>query len=166
MTREQVKAMLPDGTDDAVVTKILDALHSEIQPHKDAAKKSADDLTAKARAFDELQMKYNTDIKAAQDRADALAFDGMLETVLRGKGARNIKAARALLDIDALKASKDRQKDMAEAVDKLVKAEDSAFLFEAQPTGGKGDIGAPAGKPSAVSGVEQAFMARNPGLKV
>ena len=53
-----------------------------------------------------------------------------------------------------------------EAVDKLVKAEDSAFLFEAQPTGGKGDIGAPAGKPSAVSGVEQAVMARNPGLKV
>ena len=54
MTREQIKAMLPDGTEDAVVTKILDALHGEIQPHKDAAKKAQDDLAAMWRNWPKL----------------------------------------------------------------------------------------------------------------
>lgn len=36
MTREQLRAMLPEGTEDAAVTKILDALHAEIKSHKDA----------------------------------------------------------------------------------------------------------------------------------
>lgn len=166
MTREQLKAMLPDGTEDAAVTKILDALHAEIQPHKDAAKKAADDLAAKvaemaeiakkaatadekAKAYAELQQKYNDDVKAAQERADNLEFDGLLDGVLRDKGAKNIKAARALMDMDALKSSKDRKADMEAAVEKLVKGEDSAFLFGAQPTGGKGGVGADTGKPGA-----------------
>ena len=84
MTREQLKAILPEGADDSAVTKILDALHAEIQPHKDAAKQTADDLAAKvaemaeisktaatasekAKAYDELQAKYDADIKAAND---------------------------------------------------------------------------------------------------
>ena len=37
MTRDQMKALLPDGTDDAVVTALLDAMHAEITPYKDAA---------------------------------------------------------------------------------------------------------------------------------
>lgn len=32
MTRDQMKALLPDGTDDAVVTALLDAMHAEITP--------------------------------------------------------------------------------------------------------------------------------------
>ena len=54
MTKEQIKAMLPDVTDDVVVTKILDALHGEIQPHKDAAKKAQDDLAARWRNWPKL----------------------------------------------------------------------------------------------------------------
>ena len=37
MTRDQMKALLPDGTDDAVVTALLDAMHAVITPYKDAA---------------------------------------------------------------------------------------------------------------------------------
>ena len=59
MTREQIKAMLPDGTEDAVVTKILDALHGEIQPHKDAAKKAQDDLAAKVAELAEARRPRN-----------------------------------------------------------------------------------------------------------
>ena len=122
MTREQLKAILPEGADDSVVTKILDALHAEIQPHKDAAKQAADDLAAKvaemaeiskkattagekAKAYEELQAKYDADIKAANERAEAMEFNTKLDGKLRDKGARNLKAAKALLDVDALKAS-------------------------------------------------------------
>ena len=47
MTRDQMKALLPDGTDDAVVTALQGAMHAVITPYKDAAKKAADELAAK-----------------------------------------------------------------------------------------------------------------------
>ena len=157
MTREQLKAILPEGADDSAVTKILDALHAEIQPHKDAAKQAADDLAAKvqemaeiskraatagekAKAYEELQAKYDADIKAANERAETMEFNSKLDGKLRGKGARNLKAAKALLDVDALKASKNQDADIDAAIEALVKGEESAFIFEPQKIG-KTDIG-------------------------
>lgn len=157
MTREQLKAILPEGADDSAVTKILDALHAEIQPHKDAAKQAADDLAAKvaemaeiskkaatasekAKAYDELQAKYDADIKAANERAAELEFNSKLDDKLKSKGARNLKAAKALLDVDALKASKNQDADIDAAIEALTKGEESAFIFEAQKIG-KTDIG-------------------------
>lgn len=164
MTREQLKSILPEGADDAAVTKILDALHAEIQPHKDAAKKAQDDLAAKVaemaeiskkaatadekvKAFDELQSKYDADLKAANERAATLEFNSKIDGRLRDKGARNLKAAKALLDVDALKGSKNQDADIDAAIDALTKSADSAFIFETQPTGKKTNIGAPAGSP-------------------
>ena len=86
MTREQIKAMLPEGTADDVVTKLLNAMHDEIKPHKEAAEqakkvletkvaemaevsKKAATADEKAKAYDELQAKYDADLKAANERA-------------------------------------------------------------------------------------------------
>lgn len=38
MKREEIKTILGEGATDEVVTKLLDALHAEIEPHKTAAK--------------------------------------------------------------------------------------------------------------------------------
>lgn len=166
MTREQLKKILPEGTEDAVVTTILDALHAEIQPHKDATKKAQDDLAAKvsemaeiskkaataeekAKEYDELQAKYDKDVRAARERAEALEFDSELNDVLKKYGAKNVKAARALLDIDALKASKNRSADIEAAVKKLADGEETAYEFGAEQVGrtsvgvGTGKSGAP-----------------------
>ena len=56
------------------------------------------------------------------------------------KGARNLKAAKALLDVDALKASKNQDADIDAAIEALTKGEESAFIFEAQKIG-RTDIG-------------------------
>lgn len=166
MTREQLKAILPEGTDDAVVTRLLDAMHAEIQPHKDAAKQAADDLAAKvqemaeiskraatagekAKAYEELQAKYDADIKAANERAETMEFNSKLDGKLRDKGARNLKAAKALLDVDALKASKNQDADMDAAIEALVKGADTAHEFNPQPTGQKTNIGASTGNSAA-----------------
>lgn len=163
MTREQLKAILPEGADDSAVTKILDALHAEIQPYKDEANKAKDDLTAKvsemaeiskkaatadekAKAYDDLQAKYDADLKAANERAEAIEFDSKLEGKLRGKGARNLKAAKALLDVDSLKASGNQDADIDAAIEALTKAEETAFIFEAQKVG-RADIGRGIGNP-------------------
>lgn len=184
MTRDQMKALLPDGTDDAVVTALLDAMHAEITPYKDAAKKAEGELAAKvgemaevsknaataqekAEAYDALQAKYEKDVAEANARAETLAFDGLIDGALRDGGARNLKAARALLDLDALRASKNRDADVKAAIDGMKAAEDTAFLFGAAPTGERVTIGADMGRtPPAMSGVEAKFMARNPNIKI
>ena len=60
MTRDQMKALLPDGTDDAVVTALLDAMHAEITPYKDAAKNAADELAAKVSEMAEVSKNAAT----------------------------------------------------------------------------------------------------------
>lgn len=168
MTREQISSILPEGTDNAVVTSLLDALHAEIKPYKEAAKQSADELAAKVaelgeiskkaataeektKAFEELQARYDADLKAANDRAAAIEFDTMIDSLLREKGARSIKAARAFLDIEKIKASTDQKRAAAKAVDELTTAEDSAFIFDAQPAG-RTSVGTSTGtKPSTMT---------------
>ena len=152
MTREQIASLLPEGTDNSVVTAILDALHAEIKPYKEAAKKAADDLAdkvsemaeiskkaatadEKAKAFEELQAKYDSDLKAANDRTAEIEFSGMIDSILREKGARNLKAAKALLDMDKIRNSKNQKQDAEAAVSALASAADSAFIFEAKPAG-------------------------------
>ena len=171
MTREQLKKILPEGTEETVVTELLNALHAEIQPHKDAAKKAQDDLAEKVsemaeiskkaataeektKAYDELQAKYDKDVKAARERAEALEFDTALNDKLKEKGAKNVKAARALLDTDALKASKNRDADMNAAIDALAKDDGSAFLFAAEQIG-KFSIGTDTGKSGGTMTAEQ-----------
>ena len=174
MTREQIKAMLPEGTEDKVVTAILNAMHDEIKPYKDAAEQAKTDLETKvaemaeinkkastadekARAYEELQAKYDADIRAANERAADLEFGQLIDTALRDKGARNLKAAKALMDMDTLKASNNRDSDIKAAIEALASAEDSAFIFEAAPptTGGRTrvTIGAPTGGGSGDEGV-------------
>lgn len=165
MTREQLKAILPEGADDSAVTKILDAMHAEIQPYKDTAKQVADDLAAKVqemaeiskkaaatagekvKAYEELQAKYDADLKAANERAEALEFNTKLDGKLRDKGARNLKAAKALLDVDALRASKNQDADIDAAIEALTKGADTAHEFEPIEVG-KVDIGRATGNPT------------------
>ena len=181
MTREQISALLPEGTEGTVVTALLDALHAEIKPYKDAAKQHADDLAAKVaelgeiskraataeekvKAFDELQARYDADIKAANDRAAAIEFDSLLDGALREKGAKNLKAAKALLDMETLRSSKNQKEDVYAAVAAIASAEDSAFIFGAHETG-KTSVGVPSGTPTQpADGVESAFKLLNPDI--
>ena len=53
----------------------------------------------------------------------------MLKTAIADAKGKNAKAITALLDIDALKASKNQATDVADALKKLSEAEDSKMLF-------------------------------------
>ena len=101
-----------------------------------------------------------------QAQADGFAFDNALDTAILGKRGRSVKAVRALLDVDALKGSKDRTTDIAQALEAAAKANPWAFGED----GGVGrvDTGAAHGTPPAndTDGVEAAFKAMNPELKL
>ena len=57
-----------------------------------------------------------------QAQAEGFAFDNALNTAILGAKGRSVKAVRALLDLDALKGSKDRSTDISKALEEAAKA--------------------------------------------
>lgn len=62
-----------------------------------------------------------------QGKITEMEFDRVLETALTGAKVRNAKAVRALLDVDALKASKNQSEDIKSAIEAVKKENDYLF---------------------------------------
>ena len=80
---------------------------------------------------------------------------------------RSVKAVRALLDMEALKSSKDRTTDIDKALEEAAKANPWAF-GEAAEGGVRVSSGAEHGTPPTgdTDAVTAAFKAMNPGIKI
>lgn len=147
MKREDVKQKIPGITDEQ-----LQWLMDENGADVTREKKRAGDLqaeldTAKAQlktaqdglaAFDGVDV---ADLKSQIEKlkgelaaqADGYAFDAALDGAIRDAHGRDVKAIRGMLDVDALKASKDRTADIKAALDALTK--EKAWAFDAAPGG-------------------------------
>lgn len=153
-----------------------------LQKQLDAANTQLSDVQEKLKAFDGInvdELKGESDKLRQQiaDMKDGWAFDSALDGAIRDAKGRSVKAVRGMLDLDALKASKDRSADIKAAIDGLVK--ESPWAFDTAPAGGDGGAG---GKSSATfstggehgtggsageeDGVAAAFAALNPELKL
>ena len=109
--------------------------------------------------------KLQADMKA---QADESAFNNALDIAILGKKGRSVKAVRALLDLDALKGSKDRTTDIAKALDDAAKANPWAFGEDGAAVAAVVSTGAEHGAPPAneSDGVEAAFKSLNPELNL
>lgn len=68
-------------------------------------------------------------------------FDDLIDkSITKHKGV-NAKAIKALLDLEALKGSKNQETDIDKAIAELTKADDSKMLFGADSVGGINPIG-------------------------
>ena len=102
----------------------------------------------------------------AREIADRDFNDILRESISTAKG-RNAKAITALLDVEALKASKNQKDDIAAALKELAEAEDSAMLFgepEANPTVKGNPIGNVGGTHASQEEKEEADMRAAMGL--
>lgn len=63
-----------------------------------------------------------------QGKLDAMAFDGRVRDAIAAARGRSAKAISALLDMDALRSSKNQDADIKAALEELKK--DSGYLFE------------------------------------
>lgn len=182
MKREEVKAKITGITDEQ-----LDWLMGENGRDVTAEKTKAaslqgqvDDLTKQLNtAKDGLKAFEGVDVADLKgqitklqgqlaDQADGFAFDSALDGAIRDARGRDVKAIRGMLDVAALKASKDRTSDIQAAIAALAK--DKAWAFDAPssvypnvPDGGEPDA---RGRGGAADGVEAAFASLNPDLKV
>lgn len=85
------------------------------------------------------------------EQADSFAFDSVLDGAIRDAKGRDVKAIRGMLDLDKLKASKDRTADIKAAIEALAKEKAWAFGEDAAPAPAYPavrDGGSPAGTPS------------------
>lgn len=113
------------------------------------------------------QLKKKDDDYAAQI-ADRDFSEIVKDSIAKANG-KNAKAIKALLDIDTLRGSKNQSKDIEDAIKALSEAEDSKMLFgEPDPTvvTKTNPIGQVMKSGETLSGVEKAFLDRNPGLKL
>lgn len=74
-----------------------------------------------------LQGDLSAKDKEYAEKEAARAFDDSLNSAITAAGGKNAKAIRAMLDVDALKASKDQTADIKAAIDAVKKSD--AYMF-------------------------------------
>ena len=99
----------------------------------------ADKLSSEIADLKEQLAKKDSDYKAQLADRD---FDDIVKDAIAEAHGKNAKAIRALLDVDALKASKNQKADVVAAIKKLTEAEDSKMLFGEDQPAPVGKIGA------------------------
>ena len=181
MKREDVKNKIPGITDEQL-NWIMQENGADINREKSAAtalQTQLDNANAQLKtaqdglkAFDGVDVaglqeqvtKLKADMKA---QAEGFAFDNALNAAIMSKKGRSVKAVRALLDMEALKSSKDRTTDIDKALEEAAKANPWAF-GEAAEGGVRVSSGAEHGAPPTgdTDAVTAAFKAMNPGIKI
>lgn len=93
----------------------------------------------------ELTGKLSDKDKEWQSKLDGMVFDGRIRDAIAAAKGRNAKAISALLDVEALRASKNQEADIKAALEAVKK--DNGYLFEAEtpPPFAHGTGSAPAG---------------------
>lgn len=112
----------------ADLQKSLDTTQEELKKFEGV---NAEELNKKIKELTETIDKNAKDYEA---KIAARDFDDSIEKAIAAAKGKNSKAIKALLDIEALKASKNQEADLKKAIDELTQAEDSRMLFgEAEP---------------------------------
>lgn len=145
LTKEQADAVIKINGEDienakSVSSAELKNIQTEVDSLKNQVKErdtqletlkgSAGDNEALKQQIADLQ-KANTDAAAAHEsEMTRLKVDFAVEKALTGANAKNIKAVRALLDLEDAKLDKEGNvKGLADQIEKLTKGEDTKFLF-------------------------------------
>lgn len=93
-------------------------------------KKSAGDNEELQKQIEQLQTDNATAKANHESEMNQLKVEYAVEKALTGANAKNIKAVKALLDLDDAKLDKDGNvKGLQDQIDKLVSGEDTKFLF-------------------------------------
>lgn len=145
LSKEQADAIIKINGDDienakSVSSAELKNMQTEVDGLKgqvkdrdkqlETLKASAGDNEALTKQIADLQ-KANTDAAAAlESEMNKLKIDFAVEKALTSAGAKNLKAVRALLELEDAKFDKEGNvKGLAEQIEKLTSGDDTKFLF-------------------------------------
>lgn len=156
----------------------LKAAAKEHEKQLDTLKKSAGDNESLSQQIADLQAANKTAKEDYEAQMNRLKIDFAVEKALTGAKAKNVTAAKALLDLKDAKLDEDGSvKGLSEQIEKLSKAEDSKFLFDTAPAqpklkgfqpGASSDIKPDAGGDMSKMTYSEmvAYLAENPGATI
>ena len=153
LTKEIVDAIMDENGRDIEAAKKpfadYEAVKEQLQAAKDGLKAFAGvDVGQLQGEVAKLRGELAEKDQAWQAKLDAAAFEGRVKDAITAARGRNPKAVAALLDLDALKASKNQDADLKAALEAL--RQESSYLFEDAATpppyaAGTGSTPPPAG---------------------
>lgn len=152
MNKEKLIAL---GLSEEQATKVLEGFKGYIPPERfnevNEAKKNAEALVAErdkqlaeikknAGNNEELKAQIETlqkENKAAKEKFEsdlkALKIENAINAALTANGAKNLKAARALLDLEKITLDGDEVKGIGDQIKALLADDGSKFLFDVKP---------------------------------
>lgn len=110
----------------------MNELKKQLEGFKDV------DVTALNKRISDLESEKANIQKDYDAKIADRDFDDLVKESIAAVKGKNVKAITALLDVDALKASKNQKEDITSALKDLTEAEDSKMLFgdpEPNPAG-------------------------------
>lgn len=149
------KIMAENGKDIAAEKAKTTKAEGERDNYKDQLETATESLekfkdvdpTAMQNEIEKLNKQLkDKDAEFAKKEADRI-FSDTLKEAIKSFGGRNEKSVMALLDVDALKASKDQSTDIKKALEAVKESDaylfgaDEPFLNPVGPTGGTGGTG-------------------------
>ena len=168
MTKEEIIAL---GVKDEIATKIAEAQKKELESYVEKGKydlletqnrnlksqvnehtKQLELLKSKA-GDSEAMKKQIAELQAANKKAKqeyannikTMHINHAIDTALAGAKAKNVRAVRALLDVDSLEYDEEKGKvlGLTKQINKLTESDDTKFLFElpTEPEKGKPNSG-------------------------
>lgn len=148
LTKEQADSVMKINGDDienakgTAATEIknlqteVDGLKTQVgdrDKQLETLKASAGDNADLKKQIEDLQTENATAKANHESELNQLKIDFAVEKALTGAKAKNIKAVKALLELNDAKLDKDGNvKGLAEQIEKLTSGDDTKFLFEAQ----------------------------------
>ena len=149
LTKEQIDSIMTENGNDietaksevAQVKAELEQTKSQLQEANTTIESFKDYDQMKAQVED-YKKKYEDSKAEYEGKIADMQFDSTLEAAISAAGGKSAKAVRALLDVDSLKASKDRTTDIKTALEACQK--ENSYLFGSDepirnpvgPTGG------------------------------
>lgn len=138
---ELTKAVAENYKTIAEVDKKINKLETERDGFKERAEAAEEtlkdfegkDFDAITKERDEWQAKYEQRLKEEAEAKEKTEFETALNTAIESAKGKNAKAIIANLDIEVLRASKNRDKDIADAIKALADSEDTKFMFATDP---------------------------------
>lgn len=156
LTEEQVAGVFKlNGQDINAIKAERDNLKSELEVANnkisDLEKIDVDEIKAEVE-------KYKNEISD-------LKINHSIENSLLKSKVKNPKAAKALLDLEALKGSKNFDSDLEAQINNLKKSDDYLFEVEGSSVGGAGSVNEPNTKDMTYSQMMD-YLEQNPGAKI
>lgn len=134
LTKEQVDSIMAEnGSDIESAKRDLEQARAELEQTK-AQLQEANTTIDGFKDYDQVKgqvQEYKTKYEQTKSEYEAkiadMQFGQSLEAAITAAGGRNAKAVKALLDVEALKASKDQTADMKAAIEACQK--ENGYLF-------------------------------------